>query len=187
MELTYRKRPHESFYFFDRKTSINNQIFSLLPPRSSAFVMQKWRTWAFVIRKRAIAAAWLMENSWFIYGNSCLLCLAFQLLPFHFQLFQLHFHHCFNKLFTPFLVVVIDIATKHNLFFPTGYRKVCCFSTFAIWKTENCGCRYDGFYFFSPKHLRCKQKSSYLCCVNLRIGYPGKFPARGKPLSTLPI
>ena len=43
------------------------------------------------------------------------------------------------------------------------------------------------FAFFSLKHLRCKQKSSYLYSVNPRIGYPGKFPARGKPLSTLPI
>ena len=43
------------------------------------------------------------------------------------------------------------------------------------------------FAFFSLKHLRCKQKSSYLGSVNPRIGYPGKFPARGKPLSTLPI
>ena len=42
-------------------------------------------------------------------------------------------------------------------------------------KTSNC-CRYDGFYFFSPKHLRCKQKSSYLCKINLRIGYPGRIP-----------
>ena len=30
------------------------------------------------------------------------------------------------------LVVVIDIGTKHNLFFPIGYRKVCCSSEFAI-------------------------------------------------------
>ena len=40
---------------------------------------------------------------------------------------------------------------------------------------------------FSPKHLRSEQNCSHICNVNLRIGYPGKFPARGKPLSTLPI
>ena len=43
-------------------------------------------------------------------------------------------------------------------------------------KTENRGCRYDIFLLFSPKHLLCKQKSSYLCSVNLRIGYPGRIP-----------
>ena len=45
------------------------------------------------------------------------------LFHLHFQFFQLYFHHCFNKLFTPFLVVVINIWTKHN-FFPIGYRKI---------------------------------------------------------------
>ncbi len=40
--------------------------------------------------------------------------------------------HFFNKLFTPFLAVVIDIGTKHNLLFPIGYRKVCYASAFAM-------------------------------------------------------
>ncbi len=43
------------------------------------------------------------------------------------------------------------------------------------------------FTFFSPKHLRCKQKSSFLCSVNLRIGYPGKFPARARLYRHYPL
>ena len=113
---------------------------------------------------------------------------SYHLVQLHFQFFQLLFHHCFNKLFTTFLVVVIDIRTKHNLFFPIGYRKVCCSSSFAMWKTENCGCRYDGFYFFSPKHLRCKQKSSYLFFAVSIWGLAIRAESReGKTISTLPI
>ena len=30
------------------------------------------------------------------------------------------------------------------------------------------------------------EKVVYLCSANPKIGYPGKFPARGKPSPTLP-
>jgi len=41
-------------------------------------------------------------------------------------------HTFIGKLFTPFLTVVIDIGLRRNLFFPIGYRKVCCSSAFAM-------------------------------------------------------
>lgn len=45
--------------------------------RSSAFVMRKWRILAFAMQKRTIvAAALLMGNLWFIYGNSCVIFIA---------------------------------------------------------------------------------------------------------------
>jgi hypothetical protein len=36
------------------------------------------------------------------------------------------------------------------------------------------------------ENLRNMEKVVYLCSTNPKIGYPGKFPARGKPSPTLP-
>jgi hypothetical protein len=36
------------------------------------------------------------------------------------------------------------------------------------------------------ENLRNMEKVVYLCSANPKIGYPGKFPARGKPSPTLP-
>ena len=96
-----------------------------------------------------------------------LLCLAFQLLPFHFQFFQVLIHHFFSKLFTPFLVVVIDIGTKLNLFFPKGYRKVCCSSAFAMGKRNNSAAVTTVFTFFHQNTYGMKN-SSYFCTTRTR-------------------
>ena len=85
----------------------------------------------------------------------------------HFQLFQLPFHHFFNKLFTPFLVVVIDIGTKHNLYFPIGYRKVCCSSTFAMGKRKNSAAVTTFCAFFHQNTCGMKN-SSYFCSTRTR-------------------
>ena len=48
-------------------------------------------------------------------------------------------------------------------------------------KTENSGKKEKTW-----ENLRNMEKVVYLCSANPKIGYPGKFPARGKPSPTLP-
>ena len=59
-----------------------------------------------------------------------------------------------------------------------------------IWNFQKKGLLPTDLYTGSekvPKIFGSYRKSPYLCNVKCKFDYPGDIPARGKPLSTLPI
>jgi len=58
-------------------------------------------------------------------------------------------HHFFGKLFTPFLVVVIDIGTKHNLLFSNRLSQGLLFLRICYMKNGKLRLPLRRFYFFT--------------------------------------